>query len=186
MWVGHRSAGQGHGLSKVGAVVEGDVLSYGAVTALKDPSGVVGRHVESTAKLVVGVAAEARGLITVVATTNTEDGVRQELHPLVHLCALAVGTVEDETALGISSTVGTVGVELSSCITSVDVHASEVSVTGDLNVLTTVDEGSTSDRAIWDETCTTAAFCAVRYRVALVSRDGSLDGGSEQTPVIDA
>lgn len=89
----------GHVLSKVRPVVEGDILSVIRVARLKVTGGIVGGHIEATAQHIVRVAAERRGTITVVATADAEFRVGEELHPFVKLVALAVGAVEEETAL---------------------------------------------------------------------------------------
>lgn len=128
---------------------------------LKHTSIVVRRHVPGATHDIVDVLAKSRSVGS-NAGTEAKLIVGDEVGPFMVLEVGTEATSIDETTDGVAETISTVRVELSSIITSRNVHAGEVTDTSNLNIMGSLDKVDTFQRPIWNKTSSTARFGAIR------------------------
>lgn len=121
--------------------------------------------------------------------SKTELVKGDERHPLLVEDVLSGRDVgSDVSSDGVTDVLGTVGVELSSRVTEGNVDLGTVPETVDLNVRVGLDEVSSGDDTIWDQTSVVSRLCAVRNDNRLDISDqavGSSLRGTEETKVVN-
>jgi len=118
-------------------------LSGFAVTRF-ETGVVVGGHVPIAAHDIVDMLAVDISICALAASDAKFSG-RHEVSPLVNLTTRAEDVRVDQSTNGVTVSIGTVVIHLSTIITSYDVDLGEVALTGNLNVVGSLDEVDTSE-----------------------------------------
>lgn len=161
--------GRGLTVADVLSLDHGDVT----VTAL-ETSAVVGGNVPSAAQDIVDVLALSTLSLT-PASTDAELVPAHEVGPLGDepwlALVLGVGCGVHDTTDRVGQVVCTVRVHLATGISLWDTNVGEVTRTGDLDVVTGLDEVNTSQSAVRDESSTVSGLSAVSHGLSLEATD---------------
>lgn len=169
------------------SAVDTGPLSFGTVALLKDASSIVGRLVPVASHDVVDVRAPLLCIGT-NASSEAELGGRHEVLPFVNLLELSgKGTGEDHTTDGITGTGGTVRVQLATFVSGLDVELGQVTLSGDLDKGGRLEEVSTLDGTVGNQSGTVSRLHAPS-NLALFRSTNLLVGsvGRKETEVLDA
>lgn len=151
---------------------------------------VVSRHDPGATHGVVNVLAERLILAGLaLASTDAKLRIRHVVHPLVDLrrsAILAEGGREDETADGVTVTICSVRVELTTRIALCDVELGKVTASRHLDVTVGLDEMRTSHRTVRDQSGAVAGLGApgdlFAFRVAHLAVG---NWSREDAPIVD-
>lgn len=162
---GHGNTTAGIVLLKGGqaGVIVHDILGIVTVALLEDARRVVTGHVETASEHVVRVATERSGAVAWEASAEAKVGSRHEVHPFGRLDVVGV----HHSAHGVSGSLGTVRVQLSSLVAGSNADLCKVSVARHLNVVGRLDEVCAGDRSLRNEPRAVARFGAVGYDAGL-------------------
>lgn len=157
-----------------GARVDTGPLSFGTVALVERSSVVVGGLVPVASHDVVDVWAPLLLVRSVgVAGSDTELAGRDEVLPLLDSLELAsVGASVDELTDWVAVASGSVGVELTTLVTSTNADLGEVTDTGDLDVRGSLEEVSSLDGTVGDQTGTVSRLETVGDDLGLLVTNG--------------
>ena len=141
-----------------GTLVHTWPLTLGSIALIKRSLVIVGRFVPVATHDVVDVRAPLCAvLFRVEASTNAEFVGTDEVLPFVHSLPVATGAREDEATDRVARTRSSVRVELSTFVTARDVDLGEVTDTSHLYERGRLEEMSSLDGSIGNQTSTVAS-----------------------------